>query len=246
MVILLAAADTSTSRQLLDWLRAGGHLVMWVHDGPSEMAQFHRVTPDVLIVGSGLPVLDAVAVCSRVRCWSELPIVVLGSDRGVDGDVGACVEALEAGANDYVKTPIHEHEFAARLDAAVRRTTWVPPSALIQIGDVQIYPREFRAMVGDKDLHLRAQEFRLLLVLARECGTMVASERLIEPAWNTHAGPPTLRTHVYSLRRKMRDTNARIVNTHGTGYRLLAIASPHSQPVQVGASGHVAASRRSW
>jgi DNA-binding response OmpR family regulator len=122
MVILLAEADINRSRVVLGWLNSERRRVRWVHDGGSALTELHRIAVEVLIIASRLPVLDAVEVCRRVRCWSNLPIIVLGSDCGIDADVDACIAALEAGADDYIKPPVHEHEFMARVHAATRRS----------------------------------------------------------------------------------------------------------------------------
>jgi len=121
-VILLAEADITRSRAILGWLNSEREPVIWVRDGGSVLTELYRITPEVLIIASRLPVLDAVEVCRRVRCWSDLPIIVLGSDCEIDVDVEACIAALEAGADDYIKPPVHEHEFRARLHAATRRS----------------------------------------------------------------------------------------------------------------------------
>jgi DNA-binding response OmpR family regulator len=121
VVILLAEADTNRSRVVLGWLNSDRQPVRWVRDGGSALTELHRITAEVLIIASRLPILDAVEVCRRVRCWSDLPIIVLGSDCGNDTDLDACIAALEAGADDYIKPPVHEHEFLARVHAATRR-----------------------------------------------------------------------------------------------------------------------------
>jgi DNA-binding response OmpR family regulator len=121
MVILLAKADINRSHVVLGWLNSERQPVRWVRDGSSALTELHLITPEVLIIASRLPVLDAVEVCRLVRCWSDLPIIVLGSDCGIDTDVEACIAALEAGADDYIKPPLHEHEFMARMHAATRR-----------------------------------------------------------------------------------------------------------------------------
>jgi DNA-binding response OmpR family regulator len=217
VLILLAEGDTERSRLLCDWLQSEGHQVESAGDGRSVVDRWRLVMPDMLILAARLPGTGGVKVCREIRLLSDLPIILLGSDADIDG----CVAGLDAGADDYLSPPLRRRELIARLRALARRARPAEVHELLQVGDLRVYTRQYRATLGDVDLPLRPQEYRLLLVLAGAPGVVFSSQRLMELAWHRPVHTATVGVHLTWLRRKLLGSNVRLENVRGRGFRLV-------------------------
>jgi two-component system alkaline phosphatase synthesis response regulator PhoP len=222
VLILLADSDSERGRLIREYLQAEGHSVDWVFGGHEALASARLAQLDLLILATQLGGLDGLEVCRRLRAESVLPIVLLGSDADVDD----CIAGLELGADGYVMPPFSPRELSARVRAIFRRARDSPAQPLgevLVLGDLRIVPLEFRATLHGRVLDLRPQEYRLLLVFARNPGVVLTRERLLEEGWNRSVNGATVGVHLAWLRGKLRGSNVRIENVRMRGYRLSVV-----------------------
>jgi DNA-binding response OmpR family regulator len=217
--VLLVEDDPGISEPLRRALGRDGHDVELAVDGPGALDAFGRRRPDVVVLDIGLPGIDGVEVCRRIRRDDpDVPILMLTA-RGEELD---SIIGLDAGADDYVTKPFRLAELLARVRAQARRSA--PAEGGVVAGDVRVDPDARRAFVGDRELVLTPKEFDLLHLLAREAGTVVTRERIMSEVWDEHWWGPTktLDMHVSSLRRKLGDDPANpsfITTVRGVGFR---------------------------
>ncbi len=216
-LVLLAEDDPAISEPLARALRREGYEVDVRADGRSAL-ESAREDPDLLVLDLGLPELDGLEVCRRLRAEGHtLPVLVLTARADeVDTVVG-----LDAGADDYVTKPFRLAELLARARALLRRGPGEAPAseALIRID-----PEGHRAFLRDEELQLTAKEYELLRVLVRNEGKVVSREQLMREVWDTawFGSTKTLDMHISVLRRKLGDeaTQPRYITTiRGVGFR---------------------------
>jgi two-component system KDP operon response regulator KdpE len=175
--------------------------------------------PDAAIIDLVLPDGDGVEVCSQLRSWSEMPIVVLSAV----GEEDEKVRALEAGADDYVTKPFGGRELVARLNAVMRRAAGDEGEPTIEVGELQIDLAARTVRRSGEEIHLTPLEFELLRTLARNRGRLMTHRALLQEVWGPGYADdtPVLRTHVANLRRKIEpDGGPRYILTDpGIGYR---------------------------
>ncbi|WP_265447766.1 response regulator transcription factor [Flexivirga meconopsidis] len=215
--VLLAEDDPAISEPLARALRREGYEVEVREDGAAAL-DGAQSGPDLVILDLGLPTLDGLEVCRRLRSsGSSVPVLILTARADeVDTVVG-----LDAGADDYVTKPFRLAELLARTRALLRRT---PPDEVIDTPLVRLDAEARRAFLGDNELQLTAKEFELLRVLVREQGKVVSREQLMHEIWETAwlGSTKTLDMHVSVLRRKLGDdaTQPRFITTvRGVGFR---------------------------
>ncbi len=215
--LLLAEDDEGIREPLARALEREGHAVDAVGDGASAARMGIEGAYGLLVLDIGLPSLDGLEVCRRVRQeHPTLPILLLTAQ---DGELDA-VAGLDAGADDYVTKPFRLAELLARVRAQLRRSA----PDVVRAGDVSVEPAARRAWVGDEELDLTPKEFELLELLVRNAGLVVPRERIMEEVWdeNWFGSTKTLDMHVSGLRRKLRDDAAaptRITTVRGVGLR---------------------------
>jgi two-component system KDP operon response regulator KdpE len=178
--------------------------------------------PDAAIIDLMLPDGSGVEVCRQLRSWSDMPIVVLSAI----GDEDQKVEALEAGADDYVTKPFGPRELVARLNAVLRRAGEALDEPAVTVNGLQV---DLAARVVKRDgeeVHLTPIEYDLLRVLLRNRGRLMTHRALLTEVWGPGYADDTrvLRTHIANLRRKIEPTEgARYIRTDsGVGYRFVA------------------------
>jgi DNA-binding response OmpR family regulator len=216
--VLLAEDDEAISAALTRALRREGYDVALAETGPDALLAA-QTDADVLVLDLGLPGMDGLEVCRRLRAaGSRLPVLVLTA-RAAELDA---VVGLDAGADDYVTKPFRLGELLARIRALLRRT---PPSVtVLRAKDVAVDLSARRAFRGDAELTLSQKEFDLLAVLVERSGQVVTREELMRDVWHTGwmGSSKTLDMHVSWLRRKLSDdaTNPRYIATvRGVGFR---------------------------
>ena len=180
--------------------------------------------PAALILDLGLPDIDGLDVCARIRQWSDIPIVVLTAD-GADRRK---VAALDGGADDYVTKPFSTPELLARLRAALRHRPVVSPAdaeAALVVGDLTVDLAHHVVTVADRTLHLTPKEFGFLALLARHAGRVLTHRSILQEVWGDEYGTETqyLRVYASQIRKKIGDPpgQARLVTEPGVGYRLV-------------------------
>ncbi|MEA2348338.1 MAG: two-component system, OmpR family, response regulator MprA, partial [Thermoleophilaceae bacterium] len=169
-------------------------------DGEAALTQAKSFAPDAVVLDLGLPKLDGVEVCRRIRAESDVPILILTARDGVDSRV----VGLDSGADDYLVKPFERQELLARLRALLRRR---PPrgSASVSVGDLALNPETHEAKRGDRVLDLTAREFELLEYLMRNERIVVSRQKLLEDVWDYYAFAETNTVDVFisTLRRKL-------------------------------------------
>ncbi len=216
--LLLVEDDVDIAEPLSRALQREGHTVTIARTGPDALDRISGRRFDLVVLDLGLPGLDGLEVCRRVRRDHPAIAVLILTARSDEIDV---VVGLDAGADDYVTKPFRLAELLARLRAQLRRSEAGQAAAP---GEVRVDTRARRAWLEDRELELTVKEFDLLAVLVREAGTVVTRERLIDEVWDEHWFGPTktLDMHVSTLRRKLGDdpTSPRhIATVRGVGYR---------------------------
>ena len=225
-------------RALTVALRARGYTVDTATDGAGAIDLIATVDPAAVVLDLGLPDLDGIEVCRRVREWSEVPIIVLTADGADDRKVAA----LDTGADDYVTKPFSTPELLARLRVALRHRTagdWPVPSddAVQVVGDVEVDQAHHTVTVGGRPLSLTPKEFGFLAVLARHPGRVLTHRAILQAVWGDEYGTETqyLRVYASQLRKKLGDTpdHRRLVTEPGVGYRLVDPGAEMSVVVQL-------------
>ncbi len=215
--VLLAEDDETISEPLGRALRREGYVVDIAADGRAALVLAEEETPDLVILDLGLPYLDGLEVCRRMRQEGLTSPVLILTARGDEVDT---VVGLDAGADDYVTKPFRLAELLARVRALLRRGT--DPQ---ETGDrpIMIDIKARRAFFDGQELSLTAKEFDLLRVLTREEGRVVSREALMREVWDSWFGSTkTLDMHISVLRRKLGDdanSPRHIVTVRGVGFR---------------------------
>lgn len=221
--ILVVDDEPQIGRLLKTGLSARGYEVSVARDGQAALETIVSWRPDVIILDLGLPVLDGLEVCRRVRGWSEVPIIVL-SVRDTERDK---VDALDMGADDYLTKPFGMDELLARIRVALRhaeRLTINREEPIVSFGDLQIDRASRQVRVRGQEVHLTPTEYELLRVLTAHAGKVLTHRWLLRTVW----GPgyeqevPTLRVFITQLRHKIEADSSRpayILTEPGIGYR---------------------------
>jgi two-component system, OmpR family, KDP operon response regulator KdpE len=186
------------------------------------LAEARGHKPDLMLIDLGLPDGDGLAVIAEVRRWSPVPIIVL-SARALEEQI---IEALDAGADDYVTKPFSAPELLARVRAALRRN--VRSTELVQrlkLGELEVDLARRTAHTPSSEVHLTPLEYRVLEALARHAGFIVMQKQLLREVWGpTHVGDTrSLRVCIRNLRAKLEPEPSRpryLLTEPGLGYRL--------------------------
>ena len=224
MKVLFADDDTGLRLLLGEVLTRLGHEVEAVADGAAAWAAWQRTQPPLVLLDWQMPGLDGVEVARRIRGWSATPIIVL-SARGREQDK---IEALDAGADDYLTKPFGVGELLARMRVALRNAARVAASAghtTFTVRDLRVDLEARRVFVREQEVHLTRTQFNLLAALVRRAGRVVTHRQLLREVWGPGATEPHyVRVYMGHLRRKLEADAAQpryLVTEIGVGYRLL-------------------------
>jgi two-component system KDP operon response regulator KdpE len=221
--VLVIDDDAALSRVMETLLAGVGYRVSLASCGKDGLLAAMSTPPDLVLLDLGLGDLDGVDVCRRLRTRWTYPIVVLSGE----DEEHRKVEALDAGANDYVTKPFSAPELLARLRAALRTATFPAPGGgeVIEVGDVVIDVDAHSAMVDSVLLELTRIEFNLLVAFARGPGRVLTHDALARVIWPERrtGSSGAIRVHITNLRRKLGAGPRRPVITTATklGYRLI-------------------------
>ena len=210
--VLVVEDDLGIATQLVRGLTRGGYRVDHVTTGGEALA---RTIPDVVLLDLELPDGDGVNVCRKLRERSGVAIIVVTAY----GEESDRVNALDAGADDYLVKPFGLAELQARIRAVLRRVR--PGGEVIRHGPLTIDLRTKKVTINDHEVALTPKEFDILECLAMDPGRVVGRQEVLEAAWDSHWYGPTkvLDVHVAALRRKL-GVPGLIETVYGRGFRL--------------------------
>jgi len=214
--VLVIEDDPAIARQLERGLIRAGYSVRRAADGSQALL---AGPADVILLDLGLPDIDGLELCQRLRARSSAAIIAVTAR----SEEATRVATLDAGADDYLVKPFGFVELLARVRAVLRR---INPAETGQFrhGALTVDPRTRRVFMADRDIALTPKEFDLLSCLAEDPGRVLTRQEILERAWGGHWYGPSkvLDVHVASLRRKLGDP-ALIETVYGVGYRLASI-----------------------
>ena len=219
--ILVVDDEIEIRRFLRVSLGARGNMVFEASNGQDalQMAVDHR--PDLTIVDLGLPDLDGVEVTKRIREWSRMPIIIL-SVRNQEQDK---IEALDAGADDYLTKPFGVGELLARIRVVMRRVITPEGDPVYRIQDLSIDLARHKVTLSGLEVILTPTEFDLLKTLAQNAGKVMTHRQLIHQVWGTNYEDEDrlLRVNIANLRKKIETNSSKpvyLITELGVGYRL--------------------------
>ncbi|MDK1475917.1 response regulator [Streptomyces sp. 549] len=221
--VLVVDDEPQLVRALVINLRARRYEVDTAPDGATALKLAAERRPDVVILDLGLPDMDGVDVIRGIRGWTRVPILVLSARHSSDEKV----EALDAGADDYVTKPFGMDELLARLRAAVRRAEPAPAAgdtAVVETGTFSVDLAAKKVHRAGRDVRLTPTEWHLLEVLVRHTGRLVSQKQLLREVWGPSYGSETnyLRVYMAQLRRKLEADPSHprhFITEPGMGYR---------------------------
>ena len=201
--ILVVDDERQITRVLKTALSSRGYAIRTATDGDEALHIMQEWSPVLVITDLRMPNMSGLQLCQRIRAKSQVPIIVLS----VKGEDQVKVEALDAGADDYVTKPFSMDELLARMRAALRRASAPTDSEpdLIAIGDFRIDQQARRVCVQEREVRLTPKEFDLLLYLARHPGRVITHRALLSAVWGEHSveQPAYLRVFIGHLRKKL-------------------------------------------
>ena len=223
--ILIVEGDPTISNLIRTTLDTQNYQYHTARTGSSAILDAVSYTPDVIILDLGLPDMDGVDIIKKVRGWSNLPIIVV-SARSEDQDK---VDALDAGADDYLTKPFSVDEFLARVRVALRRS-YTEASAeecsIYENGELKIDYAAGCVYVQGVEIHLTPMEYKLLCLLAKNTGKVLTHNYILKEIWGSalESDTPSLRVFMATLRKKIEKnpSSPQYIQTHvGVGYRMI-------------------------
>ena len=223
--ILIVEDDPTISNLIRTTLDTQNYQYHTARTGSSAILDAVSYTPDVIILDLGLPDMDGVDIIKKVRGWNNLPIIVV-SARSEDQDK---VDALDAGADDYLTKPFSVDEFLARVRVALRRS-YTEASAeecsIYENGELKIDYAAGCVYVQGVEIHLTPMEYKLLCLLAKNTGKVLTHNYILKEIWGSalESDTPSLRVFMATLRKKIEKnpSSPQYIQTHvGIGYRMI-------------------------
>lgn len=229
MLILIVDDEPQIRKLLQTGLKGHGHDVVAAADGAEALTAVRQRQPDLLILDIALgngP--DGLEICRRLRQWSQVPIIMLS----VRDDERSKVQALNAGADDYLTKPFSMAELQARIQAVLRRVAMEPassPTATIVIGELEIDLAKHRVRLAGEEIHFTPLEYDILRLLATHPGQILTHRTILTQVWGADYADMThyVRIYINQIRKKLQEdpaANVRyILNEPGIGYRFVDI-----------------------
>ena len=176
-------------------------------DGEAGLELFHDFAPDLVITDLSMPEKDGIEVCREIRKTSDVPIIVLS----VRGEEKVKVQALDAGADDYITKPIGMDELLARVRATLRRSPAVKQESRMEVGDFVIDLSSYQVTVSGAEVHLTPKEFELLTYLLKNHGKVLTHRAMLAAVWGGNFTEQTeyLRVFLGNLRKKIEPNPAK-------------------------------------
>lgn len=227
-LILAVEDDLPVLNLITTTLKSQGYRYLTAENGEAAIMETASHNPDIVLLDLGLPDLDGVEVIRRIRSWSNVPIIVI-SARSEDSDK---IDALDAGADDYLTKPFSVEELLARLRVTQRRLALMQGSeardAVYQNGELRIDYASGCAYFKNEELHLTPIEYKLLCLLAKNTGKVLTHKYITQSVWGSswENDAASLRVFMATLRKKLEKgpDAPRYIQTHiGVGYRMLRV-----------------------
>ena len=228
-LILVVEDDAAVRNLITTTLRAHQYRFLTATNGESAVLEASSHNPEIVLLDLGLPDIDGVEVIRRIRSWSNLPIIVI-SARSEDTDR---IDALDAGADDYLTKPFSVEELLARLRVTQRRLTILQAGALNQgsvfvNGKLKVDYAAGCAFMGEEELHLTPSEYKLLCLLCKNVGKVLTHNFIAQQLWGRswENDVASLRVFMATLRKKLEQgpDSPQYIQTHiGVGYRMLKV-----------------------
>ena len=226
--ILVIEDEQNISHFISAILNSNGYDAIVAYSGSSALSMISSHCPDLIVLDLGLPDMDGLEILRSVRVWSSLPIVVV-SARTHENDK---VEALDAGADDYIAKPFGTEELLARIRAAIRHTRTSSDNAAIAqtgrftAGKLTVDYDRHTVLIGGEDAHLTLNEYRIVSLLALHAGKVLTYDFIIRELWgpNARCSNQILRVNMANIRRKLEKNPAEpqyIFTKVGVGYRMV-------------------------
>ncbi|MCI7809862.1 response regulator transcription factor [bacterium] len=228
LLILVVEDDTPVRNLITTTLKAHDYRYLTAATGESAVMEAASHNPDIILLDLGLPDIDGVEVIHRIRSWSNVPILVI-SARSEDADK---INALDAGADDFLTKPFSVEELLARLRVTQRRLALIqastPQKAVYENGQLRIDYASGCAFLAGEELHLTPIEYKLLCLLAQNTGKVLTHKYITQSVWGSswENDVVSLRVFMATLRKKLESApgSAQYIQTHiGIGYRMLKI-----------------------
>jgi two-component system KDP operon response regulator KdpE len=223
-VVIIIEDDPPIRRFLRTGLSAQGFEVHEADCGQRGLAEASMRKPDLVILDLGLPDMDGVEVVKLIREWSAMPIIILSARSAEQSKI----DALDAGADDYLTKPFGLGELLARIRVALRRSSGnaeAIQSEIFTVGNLRVDLRNRQVQRGGEEVHLTPIQYRVLMVLLKHAGKVLTHQQIIKEVWgpsyteNAHY----LRIYMSQLRQKLEDDPAKpqyFLTESGVGYRL--------------------------
>ncbi len=231
MIILVVDDESQIRKLLVTGLGGYGHEVITAAGGEQALTLVAQRKPDLVVLDINLGQgADGLEVCRRLREWSRVPIIMLS----VRNDETTKVQALDAGADDYLTKPFGMEELRARIQAVVRRVVVEPGGAaesVIRVGALEIDLVNRRVFVGGERVHFTPQEYDILRLLATHAGKIMTHQVILRAVWGPEYADMThyVRIYVNQIRKKLRENPAAgvryILNEPGIGYRFVDVTN---------------------
>lgn len=228
-ILILVVEDDAPVRNLIGTtLKTHGYDYMTASNGESAVMQASSRNPDIVLLDLGLPDIDGVDVIKKIRTWSEMPIIVI-SARTEDKDK---IDALDAGADDYLTKPFSVEELLARIRVTERRLPAIQSSnkseSVFVNGNLKIDYAAGGAYLNGEELHLTPIEYKLLCLLSRNVGKVLTHTFITQKIWGAawESNIASLRVFMVTLRKKIEPSadSPQYIQTHvGIGYRMIKI-----------------------
>lgn len=227
--ILVVEDDSSVKNLIVTTLKAHDYQYLVAMDGKEALLEASSHNPDIILLDLGLPDMDGIDIIKNIRGWSNMPIIVI-SARSEDTDK---IEALDAGADDYLTKPFSVEELLARIRTTQRRMEIMigdpdQVSSTFTNGDLVIDYSAGCAFLEGEELHLTPIEYKLLCILSKNVGKVLTHTYITENIWGSswENDVASLRVFMATLRKKLEKTkdSPQYIQTHiGVGYRMLKI-----------------------
>lgn len=227
--ILVVEDDPPIRNLITTTLETQNYKYITAENGQQALAKATTGKPDIVLLDLGLPDIDGVEVIKKLRSWSVMPIIVI-SARSDDKDK---IQALDAGADDYLTKPFSVEELLARLRATIRRLLYLESresveESVFHNGELTIDYTSATVSVGENEIHLMPIEYSLLCLLAKNLGKVLTYHYILDKVWVNaiESDLSSLRVYMASLRKKIeKDKNdSKYIQTHiGIGYRMLKV-----------------------